>query len=106
METAKLTLRPTKEVIDLAREMAKEDNTSITQMFSSFILSRSKRKKKEAEIPVGPLTQSLTGIVRYSVSEMRITILSMPALMICRLHIEQDIASASRALVFASRPTR
>ena len=44
METAKLTLRPTKEVIDLAREMAKEDNTSITQMFSSFILSRNRQK--------------------------------------------------------------
>ena len=64
METAKLTLRPTKEVIELAREMAKEDNTSITQMFSSFILSRSRRKKKRTEIPAGPLTQSLTGIVK------------------------------------------
>ena len=66
METAKLTLRPTKEVIELAREMAKEDNTSITQMFSSFILSRSRRKKNrtEMEIPAGPLTQSLTGIVK------------------------------------------
>ena len=64
METAKLTLRPTKEVIELAREMAKEDNTSITQMFSSLILSRSKRKKKEADIPAGPLTESLTGIVK------------------------------------------
>ena len=64
METAKLTLRPTKEVIELAREMAKEDNTSITQMFSSFILSRSRQKKKQTEIPAGPLTQSLTGIVK------------------------------------------
>ena len=64
METAKLTLRPTKKVIDLAREMAKEDNTSITQMFSSFILSRSKRKENEAEFPAGPLTQSLIGIVK------------------------------------------
>ena len=64
METAKLTLRPTKEVIELAREMAKEDNTSITQMFSSFILSRSRQKKKRTEIPAGPLTQSLTGIVK------------------------------------------
>ena len=64
METAKLTLRPTKEVIELAREMAKEDNTSITQMFSSFILSRSRRKKKRTEIPAGPLTQSLTGLVK------------------------------------------
>ena len=64
METAKLTLRPTKEVIDLAREMAKEDNTSITQMFSSFILSRNRQKNKQTEIPAGPLTESLIGIVK------------------------------------------
>ena len=64
METAKLTLRPTKEVINLAREMAKEDNTSITQMFSSFILSRSRQKHKQKEIPAGPLTESLIGIVK------------------------------------------
>ena len=64
METAKLTLRPTKEVIDLAREMAKEDNTSITQMFSSFILSRNRQKNKQKEIPAGPLTESLIGIVK------------------------------------------
>ena len=64
METAKLTLRPTKEVIDLAREMAKEDNTSITQMFSSFILSRNRQKNKHKEIPAGPLTESLIGIVK------------------------------------------
>ena len=50
--------------------------------------------------------QSLTGIVRYSVLLIRITILSMPALMICRLHIEQLIASLSSSLVRASRPTR
>ena len=64
METVKLTLRPTKEVIDLAREMAKEDNTSITQMFSSFILSRNRQKNKQKEIPAGPLTESLIGIVK------------------------------------------
>ena len=64
METAKLTLRPTKEVIELAREMAKEDNTSITQMFSSFILSRNRQKNKQKEIPAAPLTESLIGIVK------------------------------------------
>jgi len=50
--------------------------------------------------------QSLTGMVRYSVFEVRITIFSMPALMICLLHIEQLIASLSSSLVRASRPTR
>ena len=50
--------------------------------------------------------QSLTGMVRYSVSVMRMTTRSMPALMICRFHMEQDMASGSRALVRASRPTR
>ena len=38
METAKLTLRPTREVIALAHQIAAEANTSVTQMFSSYIL--------------------------------------------------------------------
>ena len=61
METAKLTLRPTKTVIELAHKMADEDNTSITQMFSAFILARQQRKKDGKSIPVGPLTRSVLG---------------------------------------------
>lgn len=64
METAKLTLRPSKSVIELAHKMAIEDNTSITQMFSAFILARHQRKKDGKVIPVGPLTRSVLGSLR------------------------------------------
>ena len=64
METAKLTLRPKKSVVELAHKMAKEDNISITQMFSAFILARHQRKKEGKTIPVGPLTRSVLGSLR------------------------------------------
>ncbi len=64
METSKLTLRPSKDVIELARQMAKEEHTSITKMFSSFILSRRKARTNGKSIPVGPLTREITGILK------------------------------------------
>ncbi len=64
METAKLTLRPTRMVVELAHQLAKEDNTSITQMFSAFILSRRQQKEKTKSIPLGPLTRAATGLVK------------------------------------------
>ncbi len=63
METAKLTLRPTRKVIELAHKIAAEDNTSITQMFSAFILARHLQNSKK-QIPIGPLTRSVTGILK------------------------------------------
>jgi len=64
METSKLTLRPSKEVIELARQMALEEKTSITKLFSSFVLSRSKLRRFPKKIPLGPLTQEVTGILK------------------------------------------
>ena len=63
METTKLTLRPTKTVADLAHQMAEEDNISITQLFSAFILTRRKLQTQREKIPIGPLTRSVTGIL-------------------------------------------
>ena len=63
METAKLTLRPSRQIIELARKMAEEDNTSITQLFSAFILARNNQRPKKT-IPIGPLTRSVTGILK------------------------------------------
>ena len=63
METTKLTLRPTKTVADLAHQMAAEDNISITQLFSAFILTRRKLQTNHEKIPIGPLTRSVTGIL-------------------------------------------
>ncbi len=64
METAKLTLRPSKEIVELAHKLAAEDNTSITQMFSAFILLRNQQKTHGGKIPIGPLTRSVTGILK------------------------------------------
>lgn len=63
METTKLTLRPTKTIAELAHQMAEEDNITITQMFSAFILARSKKQTPRDRIPIGPLTRSVTGIL-------------------------------------------
>ena len=63
METTKLTLRPSKRIVELAHRLAEEENTSITQMFSAFILARHNQKIQD-KIPVGPLTRSVTGILK------------------------------------------
>ena len=63
MDSAKLTLRPSKLVIELAHRIAAEEQTSITQMFSAFILARSSQTIRK-RIPIGPLTRSVTGILR------------------------------------------
>jgi len=64
METAKLTLRPAKAIIELAHQIADEDSTSITQMFSAFIIARSRQRKNKKNIPVGPLTRSVIGVLK------------------------------------------
>ena len=63
MDSAKLTLRPSKLVIELAHRIAAEEQTSITQMFSAFILARSSQTIRK-RIPIGPLTRSVTGILK------------------------------------------
>ena len=63
METAELTLRPSKRIVELAHRLAEEENTSITQMFSAFILARHNQKVQD-KIPIGPLTRSVTGILK------------------------------------------
>ena len=50
--------------------------------------------------------QSLTIMVLYSVAVTRMTTRSIPAFIICRLHMEQLIASFKSSPVRASRPTR
>ena len=63
MGTAKLTLHPSKLVIELARRIATEEHTSITQLFSAFILARSTQSLRK-QIPIGPLTRSVSGILK------------------------------------------
>ena len=65
METTKLTLRPSKEVVELAHQLAEDGHTSITQMFSAYILSLQKRRNiTRSRHRLGPLTKSVSGIVK------------------------------------------
>ena len=61
METTKLTLRPQSRISRLAHSMARREKNSITQMFSDFILARQKAIESQPEL--GPLTNSLSGVV-------------------------------------------
>ncbi|MBP5232684.1 MAG: hypothetical protein J6333_04700 [Planctomycetes bacterium] len=65
MAMSKLTLTATPEIISLAEEQARYENTSISAMFANFILAKAKlaSRRKESE-RIGPLTKSLTGIVQ------------------------------------------
>ena len=65
--TRKLTLTATPEIIALAEEQARNEGTSISSMFSNFIMAKSRMSGKH-ESPrnrkIGPITKSLTGIVK------------------------------------------
>ncbi len=65
MAMSRLTLTAPREVITLAEEQAKMENTSISAMFVNFIVTKAKMMKRlHRRKNVGPLTQSLTGIVK------------------------------------------
>jgi hypothetical protein len=56
----KLTLQLNKEVIELAKQYAKDQNTSLSKLIES-ILSKLVHEKKEMEI--SPLVKSLSGVI-------------------------------------------
>ena len=66
--TRKLTLTATPEVIALAKSQAKNEGTSISAMFADFVMAKEKRSERStrtrSKSTIGPLTRSLTGIVR------------------------------------------
>ena len=64
MEAAKLTLRPSRQVVELAHRLAEAENTSITQLFSSFVLTMHQRRHLGKFSPAGPITQLVTGILK------------------------------------------
>ena len=64
MAMSKLTLTAPPEIISLAEEQAKLENTSISAMFSNFIMAKTKLSRRNFRQKVGPLTKSLTGIVK------------------------------------------
>ena len=65
--TRKLTLTATPEIIALAEEQAKNEGTSISSMFANFIMAKSqmgKMHENPRDRKIGPITKSLTGIVK------------------------------------------
>ena len=65
MAMSKLTLTAPPEIISLAEEQAKIENTSISAMFVNFILAKTKQSAhRRTRQKVGPLTKSLTGIIK------------------------------------------
>lgn len=64
MPMSKLTLTAPREVIKLAEEQAKRENTSISAMFASYVLAKSRLQSREQKpSKIGSLTQSLSGLV-------------------------------------------
>ena len=65
MAMSKLTLTAPPEIISLAEEQARIENTSISAMFVNFIMAKTKLSaRRRSSQKVGPLTKSLTGIVK------------------------------------------
>lgn len=65
MPMTKLTLTAPAEVISMAEEQAQRENTSISAMFANFVLAKSRMgAKRRSRRKIGPLTKSLTGIVK------------------------------------------
>jgi len=61
MET-KLTLRLSKEIIDMAKDYAHAHNISLSKMIESYLESITKKSANETEI--SPLVESLSGIIK------------------------------------------
>ncbi len=66
MAMSKLTLTAPPEIIALAEEQAKRENTSISAMFANFVIAKSKISNRKPRTKIGPLTKSLSGIVKLS----------------------------------------
>ena len=65
MAMSKLTLTAPPEIISLAEEQARMENTSISAMFVNFIMAKTRLgAHRRSRTKVGPLTKSLTGIVK------------------------------------------
>ena len=65
MAMAKLTLTAPPEIISLAEEQARLENSSISAMFVNFIMAKTRlAARRRSRQKVGPLTKSLTGIVK------------------------------------------
>lgn len=57
----KLTLNLNKQIIESAKDYARNHKTSLSQLIENYLSSLT--KKEEKEIKVSPLVESLTGII-------------------------------------------
>ncbi len=65
MTMSKLTLTAPKEIIAMAEEQARRENTSISAMFVNFVKSKNRiLSEQRAPREIAPITKSLTGIVK------------------------------------------
>lgn len=67
MTMSKLTLTAPKEIIAMAEEQARRENTSISAMFVNFVKSKNRiLSEQRAPREIAPITKSLTGIVKLT----------------------------------------
>ncbi len=65
MAMSKLTLTAPPDIITLAEQLARTENTSISAMFVNFIMAKARLSEEHhSKQQLGPLTQSLIGIVK------------------------------------------
>jgi hypothetical protein len=62
---SKLTLSIDKDIIEEARHMATEQQTSISEMFSNFIKGVSRKRSKD-KLQLTPLTKKVSGIAKIA----------------------------------------
>ena len=60
----KLTLGADEEVIRQAKRLAAENHTSVSSMFSRWVLSMTRRRKQKSGEPIGPLTRKALGLAK------------------------------------------
>ena len=61
---AKLTLSMDEAVIKKAKEFAKKNHTSLSQMIEDYFLALTKKEKKNDKDEVSPLVKSLSGVLQ------------------------------------------
>ncbi len=64
MATTKLTLSADKKVIEKARRLAKKNKTSISAMFSRFVLAMDSPEDRFKDEPLGPITRQALGLIK------------------------------------------
>ncbi len=62
MRTTKLTLSADRELIRQAKELAEEQGTSLSSMFSRFLQAILRERKSKGREPLGPITRKATGL--------------------------------------------